>query len=294
MQNLRETAEGTKDIIRELKEGLWIGRGTRYVTVDFTIYNANINLFCVIKLSFEFPPTGGIVPDPLFNTVKLIRYITAGDYMLAAFEMVFAIFILYYLVEEIIEIRVLRFGYFQSFWNIIDLFVILVSISTLSFNIFLMYRVDTLLQGLLAEPEKFADFTYLANTSQAFQKLAAFTVFLGVIKIFKYISFNKTMSQLAGTLKRSAPDVGAFSIMFGIVFMAFAQFAFLMFGTKVKDFHTVTDASFTQFRLILGDFNFPAIEDANPFFGPMYFVLYIFFVFFILMGRIYKPNVDYY
>ena len=98
--------------------------------------------------------------------------------------------------------RALRFGYFQSFWNIIDLFVIIVSISTLSFNIFLMYRVDTLLQSLLAEPEKFADFTYLALTSQTFQKLAAFTVFLGVIKIFKYISFNKTMSQLAGTLKR--------------------------------------------------------------------------------------------
>ena len=58
-------------------------------------------------------------------------------------------------------------------------------------------------------------------------------MFLGVIKIFKYISFNKTMSQLAGTLQRAAPDVGAFSIMFGIVFMAFAQFAFLMFGTKV-------------------------------------------------------------
>ena len=57
-------------------------------------------------------------------------------------------------------------------------------------------------------------------------------------------------------------------------------------GPQVKDFHTVTDASFTQFRLILGDFNFPAIEDANPLFGPMYFMLYIFFVFFILMGSI--------
>ena len=74
--------------------------------------------------------------------------------------------------------------------------------------------------------------------------------------------------------------------MFFIVFMAFAQFAFLMFGTKVKDFSTIINASYTQFRLILGDFNFPAIEDANPFFGPIYFILYIFFVFFILMERI--------
>ena len=55
VQNLRETAADTRDIIRELKEGLWIGRGTRYVTVDFTIYNANVNLFCVIKLREEGP-----------------------------------------------------------------------------------------------------------------------------------------------------------------------------------------------------------------------------------------------
>ena len=115
------------------------------------------------------------MPDPLFNTVKLIRYITAGDFALAAFEIVFALFIVYYLIEEVIEIKVLRLDYFRSFWNIIDLFVIVVSIATLSFNIFLIFRVETLLKGLLAEPEKFADFTYLSVTSQTFQKLAAFT-----------------------------------------------------------------------------------------------------------------------
>jgi hypothetical protein len=36
-------------IIQELKEGLWFDRGTRFVTIDFTVYNANINLFCIVK-----------------------------------------------------------------------------------------------------------------------------------------------------------------------------------------------------------------------------------------------------
>ncbi len=49
VQNLRERKIDSYNIIKELKEGLWIGRGTRYVVIDFTIYNANINLFCVIK-----------------------------------------------------------------------------------------------------------------------------------------------------------------------------------------------------------------------------------------------------
>ena len=53
IQDLRDAngnanANVTKYILRELKEGLWIKRGTRYVSVDFTLYNANINYFCVI------------------------------------------------------------------------------------------------------------------------------------------------------------------------------------------------------------------------------------------------------
>ena len=42
---------------------------------------------------------------------------------------------------------------------------------------------------------------------------------------------------------RCAPDVIAFLFMFQIVFMAFAQFAYLIFGTKLKDFSTVIDAA---------------------------------------------------
>ena len=49
IQNLREMRNESLAIIRELKEGLWIGRGTRYISLDFTLYNANINLFCVVK-----------------------------------------------------------------------------------------------------------------------------------------------------------------------------------------------------------------------------------------------------
>ena len=49
IQTLSLRRNESKLILRELKEGLWITRGTRYVSVDFTLYNANINLFNVVK-----------------------------------------------------------------------------------------------------------------------------------------------------------------------------------------------------------------------------------------------------
>jgi polycystin 2 len=52
----------------------------------------------------EFPPTGGVLPSSTFRTVKLIRYVTSMDYFVLACEVFFIIFILYYTVEEALEV----------------------------------------------------------------------------------------------------------------------------------------------------------------------------------------------
>ncbi len=41
------------------------------------------------------------------------------------------------------------------------------------------------------------------------------------------------MMQLSATLGRAAKDVASFAIMFFIVFFAFAQLGFFLFGTQV-------------------------------------------------------------
>lgn len=78
--------------------------------------------------------------------------------------------------------------------------------------------------------------------------------------------------------------------MFFIVFFAFAQLGYLLFGTQVKDYSTFGRAVFTLLRLILGDFNFEAIEAANRVLGPIFFLSYIFFVFFVLMVSSPRPR----
>ena len=56
-----------------------------------------------------------------------------------------------------------------------------------------------------------------------------------------------------------------------------------MFLIQVKDFSNFDDAIFTLLRTILGDFDFHAIEQANRFLGPVFFLAYVFFVFFVLL-----------
>ena len=47
------------------------------------------------------------------------------------------------------------------------------------------------------------------------------------------------MTQLSTTLGACAKDLGGFAIMFFIIFLAFAQLGYLIFGTQVVDFSSL-------------------------------------------------------
>lgn len=47
--DLSRTREETATQIASLKKNAWLDRGTRAVFIDFSVYNANVNLFCVIR-----------------------------------------------------------------------------------------------------------------------------------------------------------------------------------------------------------------------------------------------------
>ena len=62
----------------------------------------------------------------------------------------------------------------------------------------------------------------------------AFNIYVAWAKLFKYLSFNKTMSQLNGTLSATAADLSGFLVMFVIIYMAFVQLGYLLFGIQVN------------------------------------------------------------
>lgn len=246
--------------------------------------NWEVTIFFHFRIAFEFPATGGVIPSARFRTVKLLKYVSATDYFIMACEFIFVAFLFYYYVEEALEIRKHKLAYFFSVWNNLDVIVLLVATVCIAFGYYSNTVVTNTLQDLLDQPDQFADFTGLADINKTNTSVTAVGIFLAWIKLFKYISFNKTMTQLTSTLSRCAGDVLGFTVMFIIVFLAFAQLGYLLFGTQVEDFSSFESAIFTLLRTILGDFDFYAIEQAHRVLGPIFFLAYVFFVFFVLLN----------
>ena len=270
--------------IEELKQNLWVGGGTRVVFVEFSVYNANINMFAVVKLVFELPASGGVIPNGFFTVMKLIRYRSNFEYFILANEFLLLGFLLFYSIEEVIEIATLKKKYFHGLYNNLDYIVIFLCVLILAFRLYTYLVVEPSLQDINIDSSNFIDFTSEAFWSYIFDSILGVTVFFAWLKLFKYISFNASMTQLSGTLTRASGDLLGFFVMFCIVFFAFIQLGYLLFGAQVCDYSSMYDTLFTLIRTILGDFNFMDIATANRFFGPLYFLCFVFFVFFILIN----------
>ncbi|GAV04201.1 hypothetical protein RvY_14513 [Ramazzottius varieornatus] len=236
VQDLNLTKDVSEALIKDLEKGRWLDQATRAVLVDFTVYNVNLNLFATIRLCTEVPPTGGLVQSSEIRTIKLLKYQTKRDYTVLAFECMFVIFILYYIGEEVIEVSKLKVRYFKSFWNVLDISVLTCAVICVGFSINHYFLVHETLSALLDIHDRYVDFEYLSFYQVMLTNSMAVTVFFAWIKLFKYLSFNKTMMQLSLTLGRAAKDIASFSIMFFIVFFAFAQLGFFLFGTQVFTF----------------------------------------------------------
>ena len=250
--------EGAAAKISHLKQNLWIDRGTRVIFVDFTTYNPNINLFVVTKLIAEFPATGGLVTSWQFRTLSLLETGTASTVSFTCF-VIFIVFIVYYTIEELLELSTLGVTTYlkHSFWNWLDIMTIVLGCFLVFFRFYRHYVVNKIFYGdesraaqaaisaaqsSSAGASSYTDrmetyqFDTLGFWSQQFNNVLALLTFIVWVKIFKYISFNKTMSQLSSTLSRCSKDIAGFGVMFFIVFFAFAQLGYLLFGTQVKDY----------------------------------------------------------
>ncbi|ERE81278.1 polycystic kidney disease 2-like 2 protein [Cricetulus griseus] len=284
MFTLSKSKSHTQTKLIDLRLNSWITRGTRVVFIDFSLYNANINLFCIVRLVAEFPATGGLLTSWQFYSVKLLRYVTHYDYFIASCEIIFCIFLFVFITQELRKLNELKSAYFKSIWNWLEMLLLALCFLAVSFYAYCHMQNFLLLERLLKNTENYPNFYFLAYWHIYYNNIIAITIFFAWIKIFKFISFNETMSQLSSTLSRCMKDIVGFAIMFFIIFSAYAQLGFLVFGSQVDDFSTFQNSIFAQFRIVLGDFNFAGIQQANWILGPIYFITFIFFVFFVLLN----------
>ncbi len=241
--------------------------------LEFTIYNPNVNLFGSVTLLVEFLPTGGAVSFTAINVFQLYTYLGSFGILVLVFEIVFVIYLIYLIIDEVLKVKEQKKKYFRCFWNWNDLIIIVFSICAIAFFVMKSIATAVAINTVFAsELGEFVDFQTIAYWADTYTCIFSTIVFCATLKFIKLLRFNKRIGMLSATLRHAARDLCSFGLICMIVFFAFSLFGTAVFGEKVHAYRDLLHSFTSLFKFSLGVFNLEDLQKADYYMGSIYFM----------------------
>ena len=261
--------------IEDLKFDKWIDNRTRAIFVEFSVYNAQVNLFGSVTAVSEFVG-GGIVPWKKIESVRLFNNMeTFWDFFIYAADILFAVSTFYYLTNVLATMKKEGFSDFmKNSWNVLDVFTLILSGLAL-----ILYFVKTLVvRDIQRRIEITRGNVYIRITNALLINyyhncVVAFTVFTSTLKFLKFLAFHKAFMTISEGLSICFKGLATFVVEFTIVFVAFSSFFLFSLGVDLPDFRDIYRSILNCLAMSIGKFNFESLKEAD------YFAAWLFFAF---------------
>nr|KAG5710401.1 hypothetical protein BaRGS_022219 [Batillaria attramentaria] len=273
------------DLMARLETEMWVDRYTRAVFIEFTTYNAQVNLFSIARILAEFHPTGGIVPSYRFEPAMLLPYGASVYYTHLTLEILLCCFILFLTIRLMAGLAKQRMAFLRGFWNIIELCIITMSWSAVVVYFFRLFET----QKRTAEVKEtqglgYVSFQYVAYWHEVLGYLVGWAVFFATVKFLKLLRFNRRISLFAATLKECSGALLNFSLVFWVVFLSFDMLFFLIYMTIDGRYSSFMGSAVANTLMIMGKFTTYDMMMADPLLTTVLMFLYCFSMTYILLS----------
>ncbi|NXJ75146.1 PK1L2 protein, partial [Trogon melanurus] len=271
-------------ILQYLFNNVWLDTFTRAVFVEFTVYNANVNLFCIISLMFETNALGAFFTSAELQSVRLYPYTKSLHIFVVAAEVIYFLFIVYYMTVQGRLMKTLSWRYFHSKWNLLEIAIILISWSALSVFVKRTVLGTRDISYYQEHKEDCVSFNETARADAVLGYLIAFLVLLSTVKLWHLLRLNPKLNMITSTLRRAWGDISGFITVIAIMFLAYSIATNLIFGWKLYSYKTLFDSAETMVSLQLGIFNYEEVLDYDPVLGSFLIGSCIIFMTFVVLN----------
>ncbi|NXY82693.1 PK1L2 protein, partial [Alcedo cyanopectus] len=271
-------------VLQYLFNNVWLDTFTRAVFVEFTVYNANVNLFCTISLMFETNALGAFFTSAELQSVRLYPYTNTLHIFVIAAEVIYFLFIVYYMIVQGKLMKSLRWRYFHSKWNLLEMAIIFISWSALSVFVKRTVLGARDISYYQEHREDCVSFNETARADAVLGYLIAFLVLLSTVKLWHLLRLNPKLNMITSTLRRAWGDISGFITVIVIMFLAYSVATNLIFGWKLYSYKTLFDSAETMVSLQLGIFNYEEVLDYNPILGSFLIGSCIIFMTFVVLN----------
>uniref|UniRef100_A0A8D1BLF4 Polycystin-1-like protein 2 n=1 Tax=Sus scrofa TaxID=9823 RepID=A0A8D1BLF4_PIG len=277
----RQSASRT---LQYLFDNTWLDSLTRAAFVEFTVYNANVNLFCIVTLTLETSALGTFFAHAHLQSLRLYPFTDGWHPFVVAAEIVYFLFLLYYMIVQGKLMRKQKWCYFCSKWNLLELAIILASWSALALFVKRAILAERDIQHYRKHREEGISFSETAAADAVLGYIIAFLVLLSTVKLWHLLRLNPKMNMITSALRRAWGDISGFIIIILIMLLAYSTASNLIFGWKLRSYKTLFDAAETMISLQLGIFNYEEVLDYSPVLGSFLIGSCIIFMTFVVLN----------
>ncbi|KAI8494545.1 hypothetical protein Bbelb_277710 [Branchiostoma belcheri] len=284
--NLGTSKEEGERIVSYLHRHGWLDRYTRAVMVEFTVYNANVNLFLATTLLVEYSHVGSafhwisLHPFRLHDDIEgLWSYVTLS-------VNVFYVFLVF-LETVTIGVRMYQDGkkFVRDFWNMWEVFAWMCSAAAVGVFCWRYYLAGNVLAAIPADVTgQFLSFRQVSLCDCVLWYLLAGSVFTNTVRLLQLLAFSSSVAMLTDVIRQSTQHVVVFSVLVMLVFLAFMFCGYLLFGATLQHFQSPLGALLTGFGMLLGSIAFNDIIQADGTLGRLYIFGFVVCLLFVLMN----------
>ncbi|XP_035689704.1 polycystic kidney disease 2-like 1 protein [Branchiostoma floridae] len=274
-----------------LQQRGWLDERTRAVIVELILYNPHANLFSMVTLVVEFTNLGAAYRGAEVVTLRLMQQ---EAILLLALRAVLAVFILFFIIKEAERLFSRPMEYLKDFWSWVELLVIVIGVATLGVYFNAQSIIDKAAEQRASSSSIFGLYKSAVNWFQVYTYLLALLICCGTLKFIRLLRFNSHVHALTMTIRKSSRPLLLFTIIAGIILMAFTQMGNLLFGIKLQEYKNMLTSLQSLCIMMLGSFDFDALVDGHWVLGPLMFFSYQVMMQFILLSMFMAILMDVY
>jgi hypothetical protein len=282
------------ELFASLKEDKFFDMTTRAIMLDFNLWNPNLELYSVCRLMFEISPIGvwSFNVRVLIVRMRFLKFSGDGssfEWLMAICEAVLALFVLYYIAEEVSEFWVSSEEYLRDGWNFVDWANLLLLLCQFYVKLINYYEGTDVLPGIEEKDDyrTYNDMQIFGERIATGRRLNAFNVVLIWLKVVKYVPFLPYQQVLKELFTGSGTLFLSFFCIFVIFFVGFGLAFNVGFGMENDELSSWGIAWVYLGRSLLGDVDVTNVYESDPITGTILIFAFIIGIYMVLMNMWY-------
>nr|XP_031314018.1 polycystic kidney disease protein 1-like 3 [Camelus dromedarius] len=253
-------------VLQQLEQSQWLDRYTKGLFVEFVVFNANVNLFCVVTLILESNNIGAFFTSVKLDILTSLQ--TSKDFAWSVIsQVIYYLLVCYYVFIQGRQLKQQRWRFFTRKRNILDMSIILISFVILGLDMkFISLHKENMAQ-YHCDRDRFINFYEAVKVNSAVIHLMGFLVLLATVQLWNLLRQNLRLQVIGRTLSKAWDEVLGFLLVILILLSGYAIAFNLLFGWSISDYRTLFSSAVTVVGLLMGISHYKEAIALNPVLG---------------------------